>query len=81
MQILCANIPYMMQRESDVPNAIMMNALLAFLPKLIENFFNVPLHKAPILGGVAVVPAYVIGASIASINLTINQASWPAVCS
>ena len=40
-QTLMSSVPYAFLRVAEVCNSLMLNAFLVFLPKIIENFYNV----------------------------------------
>ena len=40
-QALMSSLPYACLQIADVCNSLMLNAILVFLPKTVENFYNV----------------------------------------
>jgi hypothetical protein len=49
-----SNVPYLCQRISDILQAFILNAMLIYAPKVVENLFNLSPTKAGLYIGTCV---------------------------
>ena len=51
LQAFVTNVPWMGMQIGVVMNSLVLNSMLVFLPKLVENYFNITPAKSGLIVG------------------------------